>query len=187
MIRVPYVKVELVYRYHKPERFHAMIDTGSDVTMVSANAYPERYWKNLRKPLQVDVASGQIIKLTKAVFGQFIAIHDTPTGSDKILPLPTVVIQTPKDATYNILLGVDFLKRFKEYCSNHSQIRFLTPCGHWITSNILYNSTLCTHISFAPRSQHGGYPSKKDIKYRRNLPKNPSALIQALHTTQKAL
>jgi len=43
MIRVPYIQVELVYRFHKPTWFHAMIDTGSDVTMASANSYPERY------------------------------------------------------------------------------------------------------------------------------------------------
>jgi len=52
------------------------------------------------------------------------------------MPLPTVVIQAPKDATYNLLLGVDFLNRFHEYCSNHSQISFLTPCGHWIRSKL---------------------------------------------------
>jgi len=130
MIRVPYIQVELVYRFHKPEWFHAMIDTRSDVTMASVNSYPERYWKELHKPLQVVVASGQIAQLTKAVFGQFIAILDSTTGQHKIMPLPTVVIQAPKDATYNLLLGVDFLKQFQEYYSNHSQINFLTPCGH---------------------------------------------------------
>jgi len=111
--------VELVYRYHKPKWFHAMIDTGSDVTMVSTSSYPEWYWKDLHKPLQEVVASGQITRLTKVVFGQFIAIHDVSTGTHKIMPLPTVVVQPPPDATYNIILGVDFLKRFKEYCSNH--------------------------------------------------------------------
>ena len=60
MIRVPYIKVELVYKHHKPEWFDAMIGTGSDVTMASDDSYPERYWKDLRKPLQVVVASGQI-------------------------------------------------------------------------------------------------------------------------------
>jgi len=115
IIRVPYMKVELVYRYHKPEWFYAMIDTNSDVTMASANSYLERYWKDLRTPLQIVVASGQITKLTKAMFGQFIAIYDVTTGTHKIMPLPTIVIQAPKDATYNILLGVDFLKHFTEY------------------------------------------------------------------------
>jgi len=152
MIRVPYVKVELVYMYHKLEWFHAMIDTGSDVTMASANTYLGRYWKDLRKPLQIVIASGQITRLTKAVFGQFFAIHDVTTGTHKIMPLPTIVIQAPKDATYNILLGVDFLKHFKEYYSNHTQIRFLTPCRHWITSPILHNPTMRTSISFTPRS-----------------------------------
>jgi len=46
-----------------------MVDTGSDVTMALANSYPERYWKDLHKPLQVVVASCQIARLTKAVFG----------------------------------------------------------------------------------------------------------------------
>ena len=89
MIRLPYIKVELVYRYHKPKWFRAMIDTGSDVTMVSTQPYPERYRKDLRKPPQVSLASGQI---TKAVFGQLIATHDTTTNMHKIMPLPTVVI-----------------------------------------------------------------------------------------------
>ena len=158
MIRVPYIKVELAYRHHKPKWFHAMIDTGSNVTTTSTNSYPERYWKDLRKPLQVVVASGQITWLTKAVFGQFIAISDTISGTQKNLPLPTIVIQAPRDATYNLLLGVDFLKRFKEYCYNHVQISFLTPCGHWIKSNILHNPQMQTSMSFIPRSQHGEYP-----------------------------
>jgi len=51
IIRVPYIKVELVYRYHKPEWFQAMIDTGSYVTAVCANSYLEQYWKDLHKPL----------------------------------------------------------------------------------------------------------------------------------------
>lgn len=92
MIRLSYIKVEIVYRYQKPKWFHAMIDTGSDVTMVSTQSYPERYRKDHRKPLQVVLASGQITKLTKAVFGQLIAIHDTTTDMHKIMPLPTVVI-----------------------------------------------------------------------------------------------
>jgi len=148
MIRVRYIQVELVYRFYKPTWFHAMIDIGSDVTMASANSYPERYWKDLHKPLQVIVASGQIARLTKAVFGQFIAIRDSGNGEHKIMPLPTIVIQAPKDATYNLLLGVDFLKRFKEYCSNHSQISFLTPCGHWIRSTLVSHPRMCTSITF---------------------------------------
>ena len=120
MIRVPYIKVELAYRYHKPEWFHAMIDIASDITVASAQSHLERFWKDLRKPLQVVVASGHITKSTKAVFGQFTAIHDTATGTRKILPLRIVAIQAPEDATHNILLGVEFLKRFREYCSNHS-------------------------------------------------------------------
>ena len=34
MIGVPYIQVQLVYRHYKPEQFHAMIDAGSDVTLV---------------------------------------------------------------------------------------------------------------------------------------------------------
>jgi len=37
MIRVSYMQVQLVYRHYKPENFHAMIDTGSDVTIISHN------------------------------------------------------------------------------------------------------------------------------------------------------
>jgi len=164
MIRVPYIKVQLVYRYQKPEWFHAMINTGSDVTMVSAHSYPERYWRDLKKPIQIMVASGQLTQFTKAVFGQFITIHDTSTGTHKIMPLPIIVMQAPKDDTNNTLLGVDFLKRFKEYCSHHHHLRFLTPCGHWITSTILTNPTVRTTISFTPRSQHGDYPLYKKQK-----------------------
>jgi len=40
MINVPYIKDELVYRYHKPEWFNAMVDTGSNAIMVSSHSYP---------------------------------------------------------------------------------------------------------------------------------------------------
>ena len=110
----------------------------------------KRYWRDLKKPIQIVVASGQLTRLTKAVFGQFIAIHDTSIGTHKIMTHPTVVIQAPKDATYNILLGVDFLERFKEYCSGHHQLRFLSPCGHWIISPIFPNPTVRTTIYFTP-------------------------------------
>ena len=153
MIRVPYINVELTYRYHKPEWFHAMIDIASDITMASAQSHLERFWKDLRKPLQVVVAYGHITKSTKAVFGQFIAIHDTATGTRKILPLRIVAIQAPEDATHNILLGVEFLKRFREYCSNHSQIRFHGPCRHWIASAIIINPIMRTTITFKPAQQ----------------------------------
>ena len=172
MIRVPYIQVELVYRFHKPTCFHAMIHTDSDVAMASANSYPERYWKDLHKPLQVTVASGQIAKLTKAVFGQLIAILDSTIGEHKIMPLPTIVIQAPKDATYNHLLVVDFLKRFKEYCSNNSQISFLTPYGHWIRSNLASHPQMRTSITFHPRSQHGGNPCPKYNKRPKNWSKS---------------
>jgi len=86
------------------------------------------------------------------VSAQFIAIHDTSTGTHKIMPLPTVVIQAPKGTTYNILLGVDFLEHFKEYCLDHYQLRFLTLCGHWIISLILTNPTVQTTIPFTPCS-----------------------------------
>ena len=99
MIRLPYIKVELVYSSHKSKWFHDMIDTGSDVTMASTQSNPERYRIDLWKRLQVVHASGQLTKLTKAVFGQLIAVHDTTTGMRKIMPLPTVVIQAPKQAS----------------------------------------------------------------------------------------
>jgi len=69
MIRVPHIQVQLVYRHYKPEQFHAMIDTGSDVTLVSQACYPAQYWKDLKRPIQILVASGQVSQLSKAVFG----------------------------------------------------------------------------------------------------------------------
>ena len=51
MIRVPYIQVQLVYRHYKPEQFHAMIDTGSDVTLVSQACYLAQYWKDLKLSL----------------------------------------------------------------------------------------------------------------------------------------
>ena len=88
MIRVPYIQVQLVYRHYKPEHFHAMIDTGSDVTLISKGCYPTQYWKDLKRPIQILVASGQVSQLSHAVFGQFIGIYDANTKTHKILPLP---------------------------------------------------------------------------------------------------
>ena len=87
-----------------------MIDTGSDVTLISQGCYPAQYWKDLKRPIQILVALGQVSLLSKAVFGQFIGIYDDTTKDDKILPLSTIVLQAPPDASYNILLGIDFLK-----------------------------------------------------------------------------
>ena len=75
MIRVPYIQVQLVYRHYKPEQFHAMSDTGSDVTLVSQACYPAQYWKDLKRPIQILVASGQVSQLSKAVFRKFIGIY----------------------------------------------------------------------------------------------------------------
>ena len=109
MIRVPHIQVQLVYRHFEPEPFHAMIDTGSDVTLISQNCYPPQYWKDLKKPIQFLVASGQLTQLTKATFGLFIGIYDATSKDHKILPLPTVVIQAPTDASYNVLLGISLV------------------------------------------------------------------------------
>ena len=156
MIRVSYTQVQLVYRHFKPEPFHAKIDTGSDVTVISQNCYPSQYWKDLKKPIQILVALGQLTQLTKATFGQFIGIYDATTKDHKILPLPTAVIQAPTDASYNVLLGIDFLNHFTQFSPDHSTIKFLTPCGHWISAPIVRNPTSRHTISFRPRSQHGG-------------------------------
>ena len=120
MIRVPYIQVQLVYWHYKLEPFHAMIDTGSNVTLI-----------------QILVASGQVSQLSHAVFGQFIGIYNASTKDHKILLLPTLVLQAPPDASYNILLGIDFLKRFAQYCSDYSTIKLLTPCGHWVSAPII--------------------------------------------------
>ena len=64
MIRAPHIQVQLVYRHYKPEQFHAMIDTGSDVTIVSQAYYPAQYWKDLKRPIQILVASGQVSQLS---------------------------------------------------------------------------------------------------------------------------
>ena len=47
MIRVTCIQVQLVYRHHRLEPFHAMIDTGSNVTLISKVCYPAQYWKDL--------------------------------------------------------------------------------------------------------------------------------------------
>jgi len=130
MIRVPYIQVQLVYHHYKSKQFHAMIDTGSDVSLISKGCYPAQYWKDLKRPIQILVASSQVSQLSHAVFGQFIGLYDANTKAYKILPLPTLVLQAPPDASYNILLGIDFLKRFTQYCSDNSLIKLLTPCGH---------------------------------------------------------
>jgi len=85
MIRVPYIQVQLVYRHFKLKPFHAVIDTGSDVTLISQNCYPTQHWKDLKKPIQILVASGQLTQLTKATFGQFIGIYDATTKDHNIL------------------------------------------------------------------------------------------------------
>ena len=155
LIRVSYTQLQLVSRHFKPEPFHAMIDTGSNVTLISQNCYPPQYWKDLKKPIQILVAFGKLTQLTKATFGQFIGIYDATTKDHKIVPLPTVVIQAPSDASYNILLGIDFLTRFTQFSFDHSMINLLTPCGHWISAPILRNPTSRHTISFRQRSQHG--------------------------------
>jgi len=180
-IRVPYIEVQLVYRHFKAEPFHAMIDTGSDVTLISQNCYPTQYWKDLKKPIQILVASGQLTLLTKATFGQFIGVYDATTKDHNILPLPTVVIQAPSDASYDILLGIDFLNRFMQFSSDHSMIKLLTPCGHWISAPIVRNRTSRHTISFRPRSQHGGntYIPKKDPKNSVTRTENLDAFIRS--------
>ena len=60
MIRVPYIQVQLVYWHYKLEHFHAMIDTGSDVVLISKGFYPTQYWKDLERAIQIMVASGQV-------------------------------------------------------------------------------------------------------------------------------
>ena len=89
-----------------------MIDTGSDVTLISKGCYPTQYWKDLNRPIQIMVASGQVSQLSHAVFEQFLRIYDPNTKAHEILRLLTLVLQAPPDAGYNILLGIDFLKRF---------------------------------------------------------------------------
>jgi len=89
-----------------------MINTGSDVTLISKGFYPTQYWKDLNRPIQIMVASGQVSQLSHAVFGQFLRIYDPNTKPHEILRLLTLVLQAPPDAGYNILLGIDFLKRF---------------------------------------------------------------------------
>jgi len=125
MIRVPYTQVQLIYRHYKPEKFHVMIDTGSNVTIISHNCCPAQYWKDLKRPIQILVAFGQVSQLSQAVFGQFIGIYNDTTKDHKILFLPTLVLQSPPDTSYNILLGIDFLKRFSQHSSDHSTIKFL--------------------------------------------------------------
>ena len=97
MIRVPHIQVQLIYRHHTPERFHAMIDTGSDVTLISGGCYPTQYWKDLKRPIQILVASGQLTQLSKAVLGQCIGIYDDAPKAHKIIPLATLVLQAPPD------------------------------------------------------------------------------------------
>ena len=67
-----------------------------------------------------------------------------------------MVIQAPSDASYSILLGIDFLTRFTQFSSDHSTIKLLTPCGHWISAPIIRHPTVRHTISFWPRSQDGG-------------------------------
>jgi len=136
-----------------------VIDTGSDVTLISAGCYPAQYWKDLKRPIQIVVASGQLTQLPKAAFGQFIGICDDAIKAHKILPLPTLVLQAPPDASYNILLGIDFLKRFAQYYYDHPMIKLLAPCGHWISAPIVHHLSIRHTIPFHPRSQHGDNPS----------------------------
>ena len=158
---------------------YTKIDTGSDVTLISQNCYPPQYLKDLKKPIKLLVASGQLTQLTKAAFGQFIGIYDASTNDHKIIPLPTVVTQAPSDANYNIPPGIDFLNRFTQFSSDHSTMKLLTPCGHWIAAPIIRNPTPCPNISFRPRSQRGGTTYIHQDKTRKTRVHAPKTLMHS--------
>jgi len=129
-----------------------------------------------------------VSQLSQAVFGQFIGIYDVSTKDHKILPLPTLVLQAPPDDSYNILLGIDFLKRFSQYCCDHSTIKLLTPYGHWVSSPIISKPSIRHTIPFHPRSQHGDNPYIPRKKTRQNKPKKSMQSFEIrLETEVKAL
>jgi len=91
-----------------------------------------------------------------------------------------VVIQAPSDASYNILLGIDLLNRFTLFSSDHSTIKLLTPCGHWILAPIVRNPTSRHTISFRPRSQHGGNTYIPKENYRKTRSHAPKTLMHSV-------
>jgi len=112
-----------------------------------------------------------VSQLSQAIFGQFIGIYDASTKDHKILPLPTLVLQAPLNASYNILLGIDFLKRFAQYCSDHSTIKLLTRCGHWVSAPIVSQRSILFPFTHAASMVITAIYPNKEVLINKTLSK----------------
>ena len=148
---IVYIKVIIPYYTHKPKWFHALIDTGSRVSLANYRIQPKSYWKDY-KPLTGQGINGEHITLGTCRIKTLIQ------NEDYILSIP--ILWSYDHMRVDILLGVNFLRQFI-YIMTNEAITLKTPCNHSITTPRIYNLIRQTTQKLHFRSsQRGEYNIK---------------------------
>ena len=183
---IVYIKVIVPYYKHKPEWFHALIDTGSGVSLANSRIYPKSYWKDY-KPLTVQGINSEQITLGTCRIKTLIQIEDY------ILSIP--ILQSYNHMGADKLLGVNFLRQFI-YIMTNEAITLKTPCNHSITAPRIYSPIRRTTRKLHFRSSQCGeynikfnqiisYYEKILEKIDKNFGENPIQLWEIDQTYAK--
>nr|CAH68829.1 polyprotein [Carnation etched ring virus] len=110
-----YVKGILKFPGYKQLELHCYVDTGSSLCMASKYVIPEEYWQTAEKPLNIKIANGKIIQLTKVCSKLPIRL-----GGERFL-IPTLFQQ---ESGIDLLLGNNFCQLYSPFIQYTDRIYF---------------------------------------------------------------
>lgn len=98
-----YIKGKLKFTGYKQIELHCYVDTGASLCIASKHVIPEEHWVNAERPLQVKIANGKTIAITKVCKNLDILI------AGEIFHIPTVYQQ---ETGIDFIIGNNFLQLY---------------------------------------------------------------------------
>lgn len=159
-----YILVKFNYEKYRSRKYHALVDTGANITTAKYNVLPPEFWKKVKNPLRMSTAGKEIHMLELEALNVPIQIGQYELKIERLYQF--------NENTCDILLGLDFLQNYFPLEVHEKVLILTTPCQH---------KALGIRINKPYTRKDEKFQKKKDENEVQFLPNNnPIAIEQKL-------
>ena len=120
--RLFFILVKFNYQKYRSRKYHALIDTGANLTVAKYNVLPPELWKRKQKMLRMESAGKEIHMIELESRNVNIQIGE--------YELVIQELNQYNEPSCDVILGLDFLSQYYPLHLIEKAIILTTPCKH---------------------------------------------------------
>ena len=117
-----YILIKFNYEKYRSRKYHAIIDTGANISVAKYNVLPPELWKKKPRPVPMASAGQEIYMIELEATNIDIQIGNYELKIPKINQF--------NEANSDVILGLDFLENYMPLHMTKKALILTTPCNH---------------------------------------------------------